>query len=53
MTATARALKFRPCPEPGGGPIRIHAQQALQQLDEPFAIGVQKAEVAGAPETFG
>ena len=50
---TATALEFRAGPEPSDGTIGIDAEQDLQQTNQPFAIGVQKAEVAGASEAFG
>jgi len=47
------ALEGRPFSQPGQRPVRIHALQNLQQANQPLAVGVQKDEVAGAPEAIG
>ncbi len=39
--------------EPSQRPVRVEAQQRLKQGDQPFAVGMQKAEVASASEAFG
>jgi len=33
--------------------LRCELEQSVQQLDEPFAVGVQETEVAGAPKALG
>jgi len=44
MTAAARTLQLRTRSEPGAGPVGVAAAQDLQQLDELFAVGMQKPE---------
>jgi len=39
--------------DPCQRPARSELQQHVQQGDQALAVGVQKAEVAGTPETFG
>ena len=39
--------------DPGQRPARIELQQHMQQGDQTLAVGMQKAEVARPPETFG
>jgi hypothetical protein len=39
--------------DPRQGPAGIEFEQKVQQLDQTFAVGVQKAEVAGAAEALG
>jgi hypothetical protein len=49
----APALEWWTFSEPSQRLIRIDAEQDLQQADQPFAVRVQKAEVAGPPKAFG
>ena len=38
---------------PSNGKIRIHTEQDLQKANQPFTVGVQKAEIASSPKTLG
>ena len=51
--ATATAQQWGTCFDPCQGPLRIEPEQEVKPSDQPFAIGVQEAEVTGASEPFG
>jgi len=49
---TARTLDFGARLEEGQRALRIEAEQILNHGNQPLAVGMQEAEVTGAPESF-
>lgn len=52
-TAAARTREHGTWLEVGGGRGQVDLQQQVQQLDQAFAVGVQKTKVARSPEAPG
>jgi len=51
--AAATTPEFGAFSDPCQNSVRVQSEQVLKQGNQTFAVGVQKAEVARAPEPLG